>query len=204
MDILISESQTKVLLTEGISDVLKDIYSDTIDYSADLYKRVVDRFGINAKILLTFSAMIGGLARPLEQYLEGRFPQLSQDEIILIVVGTVVILWSENKKVTQEIMNKIQESGISGEFRDGFKKAKKLQTSFKKFLATVLRGGSFVGDVIAYTYMIPLLGYMVMTLQGQDFSPEQIDMLVRRLSAIGVFTIGSQGLELIVKRILGK
>lgn len=204
MDILITESQTKILLSEGVSDVLKEIYSDTIDYSADLYKRVVKRLGLNSRILLTFSAMIGGLARPLEEYLAGRFTNLTEDEILLIVIGVVSILWNENKQMVKEILGRIKELDVEEEFKDGFKKAKKLQSSFRRFLASTIKGGSFISDVIAYTYMIPLLGYLVMALQGQDFSPEQIDMLVRRISMVGVFTVSTEVLESIVRKILGK
>lgn len=204
MDILITESQTKILLSEGVSDVLKEIYSDTIDYSADLYKRVVKRLGLNSRILLTFSAMIGGLARPLEEYLAGRFTNLTEDEILLIVIGVVSILWNENKQMVKEILGRIKELDVEDEFKDGLKKAKKLQSSFRRFLASTIKGGSFISDVIAYTYMIPLLGYLVMALQGQDFSPEQIDMLVKRLSIIGVFTVSTEVLESIVRKILGK
>lgn len=204
MDILITESQTKILLSEGVSDVLKEIYSETIDYSADLYKRVVKRLGLNSRILLTFSAMIGGLARPLEEYLAGKFTNLTEDEILLIVIGVVSILWNENKQMVKEILGRIKELDIEDEFKDGFKKVKKLQSSFRRFLASTVKGTSFISDVISYTYMIPLLGYLVMALQGQDFSPEQIDMLVKRLSIIGVFTVSTEVLESIVRKILRK
>jgi len=204
MNILITESQTKILLSEGISDILKELYSDTIDYSADLYKRVVKRLGLNSKILLTFSAMIGGLARPLEEYLAGKFTHLNEEEIILIVIGVVSILWNENKQMIREILGRIKELDIEDEFKDGFNKTKKLQSSFRRFLASTVKGGSFITDVISYTYMIPLLGYLVMAIQGQDFSAEQIDMLVKRLSMIGVFTISSEIIEGIVRKILEK
>ena len=204
MNILITESQTKILLSEGVSDVLKEIYSDTIDYSADLYKRVVKRLGLNSRILLTFSAMIGGLARPLEEYLAGKFTHLNEEEIILLVIGVVSILWNENRQMIREILGRIKELDIEDEFKDGFKKAKKLQSSFRRFLASTVKGTSFITDVISYTYMIPLLGYLVMALKGQDFSPEQIDMLVKRLSIIGVFTVSTEVLESIIRKMLGK
>jgi hypothetical protein len=204
MDILIKESQTKLLITEGVSEILKDIYEDTIDYSADLYKRVVKKFGINVRILLTFSAAIGGIARPLEEYLAGKYPELNEEEIIMLVVAIVSILWNENRNIVKEFVGKIQTLGIDDEFKDGLKKAKKLQSSFSRFMLTVLQGGATLSDIAAYTYMIPLVGHLVMVLQGQDFSPEQIEMLVRRLSLIGVFHVSTAVLQMIVDRILGK
>ncbi len=204
MDILIKETQTKILITEGVSEILKGIYEDTIDYSADLYKRVVNKFGINVRILLTFSAAIGGIARPLEEYLAGKYPELNEEEIIMLVVAIVSILWNENRNIVKEFVGKIQTLGIDDEFKDGLKKAKKLQSSFSRFMLTVLQGGATLSDIAAYTYMIPLVGHLVMVLQGQDFSPEQIEMLVRRLSLIGVFHVSTAVLQMIVDRILGK
>ena len=69
MDILITESQKGILLTEGIAEALAEIYSGTKDYSSDLYKRVKRRLNINFGILLTFSAAIGGFVEPLENTL---------------------------------------------------------------------------------------------------------------------------------------
>jgi hypothetical protein len=43
-----------------------------------------------------------------------------------------------------------------------------------------------------------------MALNGQDFSPEQIDMLIRRLSAIGVFHVSTAMLEMIAKKVIGR
>jgi len=204
MDILITESQTKILISEGVSDVLKGIYTETKDYSSDLFKRVYKKLGLNLRILLTFSSMIGGLARPLEEYLAGKFTGLNEEEIILIVIGVVAIIFNKNKKMTIEILNRIKDSGISDEFHDGLKQTKKLLSSFQRFLLSSLKTGSFITDVISYTYMIPLLGYLTMTLQGQDFSQQEINMLVQRLISIGVFTVSTEVLDGIVKKILGK
>jgi len=204
MDILITESQTKILISEGVSDVLEGIYTETKDYSSDLFKRVYKKLGLNLRILLTFSSMIGGLARPLEEYLAGKFTGLNEEEIILIVIGVVAIIFNENKKMTIEILNRIKDSGISDEFNDGLKQTKKLLSSFQRFLLSSLKTGSFITDVISYTYMIPLLGYLTMTLQGQDFSQQEINMLVQRLISIGIFTVSTEVLDGIVKKILGK
>ena len=99
MDILITESQQKLLITEGVGETLQKLYSGTIDYSADLYQRVLKRLGINFKILLTFSSMIGAIARPLEEFLRGKFPTLNEDEILLLLIGTISILYFENKEI---------------------------------------------------------------------------------------------------------
>jgi len=68
MDVLITESQRTLILTESLNDTLKTIHEHGIDFSANLYKRVKKRLGFNFKILLTFGAAVGGLVEPLEKF----------------------------------------------------------------------------------------------------------------------------------------
>ena len=204
MDILITESQKGILLTEGIAEALAEIYSGTKDYSSDLYKRVKRRLNINFGILLTFSAAIGGFVEPLESFLVGKYPELSEDQILLILTAVVAILWKENSKLIRELLDKIKSQGLNKELMTAIKKSNQLKNSFKQFLTNSLQGLSFSFDVLSYTYMIPLLGYLVMVYQGQEISPEQVELLVTRLSAIGGLTIGSEVVSKIVDTIRKK
>jgi hypothetical protein len=204
MDILITESQKGILLTEGIAEALAEIYSGTKDYSSDLYKRVKRRLNINFGILLTFSATIGGVVEPLESFLVGKYPELSEDQILLILTAVVAILWKENSKLIRELLDKIKSQGLNKELMTAIKKSNQLKNSFKQFLTNSLQGLSFSFDVLSYTYMIPLLGYLVMMYQGQEISPEQVELLVTRLSAIGGLTIGSEVISKIVDTIRKK
>lgn len=204
MDILITESQKGILLTEGIAEALAEIYSGTKDYSSDLYKRVKRRLNINFGILLTFSAAIGGFVEPLESFLVGKYPELSEDQILLILTAVVAILWKENSKLIRELLDKIKSQGLNKELMTAIKKSNQLKNSFKQFLTNSLQGLSFSFDVLSYTYMIPLLGYLVMMYQGQEISPEQVELLVTRLSAIGGLTIGSEVVSKIVDTIRKK
>jgi hypothetical protein len=204
MDILITESQKGILLTESIAEALSEIYSGTKDYTSDLYKRVKKRLKLNFGILLTFSAAIGGVVEPLESFLVGEYPDLSEDQLLLILTAVVAILWKENSKLIRELLDKIKSLGLNKELMTALKKSNQLKNSFKQFLTNSLQGLSFSFDVLSYTYMIPLLGYLVMMYQGQEISPEQVELLVTRLSAIGGLTIGSEVISKIVDTIRKK
>jgi len=204
MDILITESQKDLLLTEGIGDTLEQIYSSSKDYSADLYKRVKNRLKLNFTILLTFSAAIGGVVEPLESFLVGKYPDLSDEQLLLILTAVVAILWKENAPLVRELLGKVKEQGLSSKLFLALTKANELKKTFGKFLTNALKGTSFSLDVLAYTYMIPLLGYLVMMYQGQEISPEQVELLVRRLSAIGGLTISSEVIGKLVDTIRKK
>lgn len=204
MDILITESQNKLLITEGVGETLKKVYEHSGDYSADLYKRVKKRLGLNTKILLTFGSLVGSLIEPCENYLAGKYPNLSEDQLLLLVIGIVSVMFVERRELTREIIGKIRNENLEPEFRDGLKKTKKLVNSFQKFLATGVSTAAFASDVMSYIYMIPLLGYLTIFLQGQGLSGDEITELVNRLSMIGVLHISTEVLRDIVNRIIGK
>jgi hypothetical protein len=204
MDILITESQKKILMTEGIAEALSEIYSGTKDYSADLYKRVKKKLGSNLSILLTFSAAIGGVVEPLESFLRGKFPDLSEEQTLLILTAVVAILWKENTGLIRELVAKIKDEGLNSKFFLALTKANQLKKVFGKFLTNTLQGASGVLDILSYTYMIPILGYLVMMYQGQEISPEQAELLGTRLSAIVGLTVSSESIGKIVDTIRKK
>jgi hypothetical protein len=204
MDILITESQKSLLLTEGIAEALSEIYSGTKDYSADLYKRVMKKLGSNMGILLTFSAAIGGIIEPLESFLVGRFPELSEEQLLLILTAVVAIMWKENSKLIGELVDKVKEEGLSSKLFLALTKAHRLKNAFGEFITNSLKGVASSLDIMSYTYMIPLLGYIVMMYQGQEITPEQMELLGTRLSAIGGLTVSSEAIGKIVDTIRKK
>lgn len=202
MNVLITEEQSKLLLTEGMSDILSTIYEKSTDFSASLYKRIAKRLKFNVKILLTFGAGVGGLMQPLMEMIDGRYPELSQDQKLLIVVAVICIIFNEGKEILKQILPQIKEEGIEREFRYSLTKAKKLMVVFKGFLATLGNSAAFLSDVMSYIYLIPLLGYLTIAIQGNSLSPEQIDAMVKTIAATGVLHVSTATIEEIVKRIL--
>ena len=103
MDVLITESQRTLILTESLNDTLKTIHEHSIDFSANLYKRVKKRLGFNFKILLTFGAAVGGLVEPLEKFLEGKYPEMTEQQTLMVIVATTCILFNEGKNILSSI-----------------------------------------------------------------------------------------------------
>ena len=108
MDVLITESQRTLILTESLNDTLKTIHEHGIDFSAGLYKRVKKRLGFNFKILLTFGAAVGGLVEPLEKFLQGKYPEMTEQQTLMVIVATTCILFNEGKNILKELLPKIK------------------------------------------------------------------------------------------------
>jgi hypothetical protein len=202
MNVLITEEQSKIILVEGMSDILSTIYEKSTDFSANLYKRIAKRLKFNLKILLTFGAGVGGLMQPLMDMLDGKFNGLTEDQKLLIVVATICIVFNEGKEILKQVIPKIEEEGLEKEFRYSLLKTKRLVTVFKGFLGTLGNSAAFMTDVMSYIYLIPLLGYLTIALQGNSLTPDQIDSLVKTLAATGVLHMSTAALEEIVQRIL--
>ena len=111
MNVLITEEQSKVILVEGMSDILSTIYEKSTDFSASLYKRIAKRLKFNLKILLTFGAGVGGLMQPLMDMLDGKFNGLTEDQKLLIVVATICIVFNEGKDILKQVIPKIHIHG---------------------------------------------------------------------------------------------
>jgi hypothetical protein len=202
MNVLITEEQSKIILVEGMSDILSTIYEKSTDFSANLYKRIAKRLKFNLKILLTFGAGVGGLMQPLMDMLDGKFNGLTEDQKLLIVVATICIVFNEGKEILKQVIPKIEEEGLEKEFRYSLLKTKRLVTVFKGFLGTLGNSAAFMTDVMSYIYLIPLLGYLTIALQGNSLTPDQVDSLVKTLAATGVLHMSTAALEEIVQRIL--
>jgi hypothetical protein len=202
MNVLITEEQSKIILVEGMPDILSTIYEKSTDFSANLYKRIAKRLKFNLKILLTFGAGVGGLMQPLMDMLDGKFNGLTEDQKLLIVVATICIVFNEGKEILKQVIPKIEEEGLEKEFRYSLLKTKRLVTVFKGFLGTLGNSAAFMTDVMSYIYLIPLLGYLTIALQGNSLTPDQVDSLVKTLAATGVLHMSTAALEEIVQRIL--
>jgi len=129
---------------------------------------------------------------------------MTEQQTLMVIVATTCILFNEGKNILKELLPKIKEEGLEDIFRTSIVKSRKLVTAFRGFLATLGNSTAFLTDVIGYIYMIPLVGYLTMAIQGHSMSPDDVSRLVERLSAIGVFHITSSVLEEIVNRIIKK
>ena len=202
MNVVITEEQSRVILVEGMSDILSTIYEKSTDFSANLYKRISKRLKFNLKILLTFGASVGGLMQPLMELLDNKFPTLTEDQKLLILVGVISIVFNEGKSMLKEVLPKIKEEGLENEFKYSLVKTKRLLTVFKGFLGTLGNSAAFMTDVMSYIYLIPILGYLTIALQGNSLSPEQIEGLVKTIAATGILHVSTAAIEEIVKRII--
>jgi hypothetical protein len=202
MNVLITEQQNKIILLEGMSDIMSAIFEHGADFSANLYKRIMKRYKFNLKILLTFGAGVGALMEPLMEFLKGNYPDLNEEQITLLVVATVCVIFNEGKEVLKQVLPIIKKQNLESEFTSGVNKVKALVTSFKGFIATLGNSAAFISDVMSYIYLIPVLGYLATFVSQNSLTPEQIENLVKLLVASSGLHVTTAFLEESIKRML--
>jgi len=202
MDFLISESQLKVILQEQdeskMSTYMKTLYSFT--YS--LVNKVIKKYGINVKMLLTWGTSVGGLVLPLDNFIRNGKFSLDDSQRMLVIAGIAAILYYENKTLFAKIFKKIKEEGLEEVFTVVLEKGQQLKSAFFDFLQSVnVSVGSFM-DTVAYTFLIPIIADIQSVAMRTNSVNEAAILITERLVASGVVILSSEVISKSLKKII--
>jgi len=202
MDFLISESQLKVILQEQdeskMSTYMKTLYSFT--YS--LVNKVIKKYGINVKMLLTWGTSVGGLLLPLDNFIRNGKFSLDDSQRMLVIAGIAAILYYENKTLFAKIFKKIKEEGLEEVFTVVLEKGQQLKSAFFDFLQSVnVSVGSFM-DTVAYSFLIPIIADIQSVAMRTNSVNEAAILIAERLVASGVVILSSEVISKSLKKII--
>jgi hypothetical protein len=108
MNILITESQQKMILNESIGRELGSILKKNSDIGKLIGAQIKEITGNDKMGLLTFGASIGGLMGPVGDFLEGKYPSMSDVEISLLLTGALATFFYNSPKLINKINTKIR------------------------------------------------------------------------------------------------
>jgi hypothetical protein len=202
MDFLISESQLKVILQEQdeskMSTYMKTLYSFT--YS--LVNKVIKKYGINVKMLLTWGTSVGGLVLPLDNFIRNGKFSLDDSQRMLVIAGIAAILYYENKTLFAKIFKKIKEEGLEEVFTVVLEKGQQLKSAFFDFLQSVnVSVGSFM-DTVAYSFLIPIIADIQSVAMRTNSVNEAAILIAERLVVSGVVILSSEVISKSLKKII--
>jgi hypothetical protein len=203
MDFLINESQLRLILQEQdqskMSDYMKEMYS----YTSNLVDRAKSIYGLNLKLLLTWGASVGGFVLPLDEFIRtGRF-ELNEAEQTLILVGIACSIFYDNSRALKLIYKKIKEQGLEDTFKEVLIKSKNLKNSFSKFLSSANVTISSSLDLVAYSFLIPIITDILNGASSGDVGMAA-KTIAKRLIASGVVIVSQAILTDAIKKLVKK
>lgn len=204
MNILINEHQKKFLIVENLSDKFAKDTKKLFDLTKKILSDSSKQLKLNLEFLLTWGASIGGFMGPLNQFLEGKYPELSSMDISLILTGVISILYYDNKDIIKQILIKIKEKGLSKEFNVTLNKAKSLKQTFLDFVSSLNLSVHKLSNIMSYTFVVPLLPMIYDMAQSGSITSEDAIKIAQRLLGFGFLTVSGVALKEFIEKIIKK
>ena len=198
MEILISEKQREELIVVESISKIGSVIKDMSKIGNDAIKAANENFKFDLKILATFSAGIGGVIVPLNDFVKGEYPNLTETNYLLITVAVAMILVTEHTENTKKLLSEITKQGLTKEFKRTFKAGSELKESFLGFMDSLNLTFSKVTQNMGYAFLIPIIDILLNL--SQDNSVSSVNEIVYRL----LLSLGSHYSAILLKEVITK
>jgi hypothetical protein len=202
MKIIITESQKRIILTESTGEELGNIIKQNTERAINILKESQAQMGLNLQFLFTWGAGIGGFMGPVEDFIRGRFPELSEQELLYILIGVIATYFIDNKKTVSKIYTEIQENGLSKVFEVVLRKTDTLKNTFLNFVESL--GVTFhkITNMVSYLFILPLIPPLAnLVFNGSLGNMDSRELAMRIIGFAGVTISGIIFRELILKMV---
>jgi hypothetical protein len=201
MNILITESQERMILNESIGNELGNILRKNSDIGKLITSQIKEITGNDKIGILTFGASIGGMMGPVGNFLEGKYPSMNDVEISLLLTGVIATFLFNSPKLVKKVTDKIKEQGLENEFEVAKSKTEELRDTFYDFMESLNITLFKVTNVLGFAFLIPLLPY-IHELSSGNLTIQDINKIVKILTSYGIITISSSTLQEIIVKLI--
>jgi len=200
--ILITEEQkNKILLKESSGQII-NVIKKNYDRVKSIIKESSEQIGMNLQFLITWGASIGGFVGPVEDFVRGKFPELNDVQISLILTGVIASYYIDNKKMIYDIFTKIKENGLSSVLKKVLSKTDTFLSVFLDFIASLGLTLHKITNMLSYTFIIPLLVTLLNMTKNMSVDSRDIDEIVLRLTSFGLLTVSGIVIKQLINRIV--
>jgi len=168
MKIIITESQYKKILLESRLKSLENKIDELKDFFKKVSSESKKQIGLDLSFLTTWGVTIAGFVSPVQQYISGSFPELSNSDLALLSTGIIITYYESNKEMLHKVLEKIKERGLIFEFDKTLEIAAKLKETFFNFVNSLAIPVSKISNMLAYTFLIPLIPDLYEVAQGNE------------------------------------
>ena len=198
--ILITESQKRVLLRESVNKEVGDMVKQNYEFAKNVINQTSEQIGLNLQFLITWGASIGGFVGPLNEFIQGKFPDLSEMEVSLILTGIIATYYIDNKKLVAKILNEIKGLGLMGEFTSDLRKSSQLKETFIQFIESLNITLHKVTNIMSYAFIIPIIPLIYNSAVNMSIDSKDAKELALRIGAFGLLTVSG----IVVKELFSK
>ena len=201
MNFHITEQQLKTIILEGSNDKFTNYMKEMSSFMNNLVQKVKKRYSLNAKLLLTWGAALGGLMMPLDNYINNKGFDVTDSQKALILVGVAAAIFYENKKYFDRIFEEIKKDGLSDVFKDVLLKGVSLRNAFIKFIKSLSVSINTASEIISYAFLVPIISDIINYLNSGD-AEKNLILILKRITASGIATIVPEILREILRKII--
>lgn len=204
MDFLVTESQLKYILENNDKDDLSQNIKSLSLFSKEVFNNVKLKYGVDARLLVTWSAAVGGFVAPLDNFIRTSEFDLTDDQISLILFGCVATLLLDNERYFKGLYEIIKKEGLVEVFNKSLDKGSDLRNYFMGFLSSMNISVTNVVSLIRYSFLIPIIPDLMSYSDNVQDLGTTAELITKRILASGVVTVSSEILYQIIKRYLSK
>jgi hypothetical protein len=204
MDFLITERQLKHIVENRDKDNLSADIKYLSSFGKDVFEKVKQKYGIDAKLLITWGASVGGFVAPLDNYIRTNNFELTDDQIFLILFGCISTLILDNQKYIKQSVEIIEKEGLIEVFNKVKDKGIDLRNYFIGFLSSLNISVSNIVSLVRYSFLIPIIPDLMSYFNDMQDLDITAKLITKRIFASGVITVSSEILFQIIKRSLNK
>lgn len=204
MEFIITESQLQKILTEEERSRLGDYMKQLNSFTKNIVNRVHKAYGLNLRMLTTWSTSVAGLMLPLDLWLKTGNFDITEDQRMLLLAGVAATIFFESKRPMVKLFKEIKNEGLSDIFDSAVSKGSELKNSFKEFMNSInVSVGSFL-DIVSYSFLIPIITDIHYLATNSTDVKQTAIMIAQRLAASGVVLIGGQVLNSALIKIINR
>jgi hypothetical protein len=170
------------------------------EFAKNVINQTSEQIGLNLQFLITWGASIGGFVGPLNEFIQGKFPDLSEMEVSLILTGIIATYYIDNKKLVAKILNEIKGLGLMGEFTSVLRKSSQLKETFIQFIESLNITLHKVTNIMSYAFIIPIIPLIYNSAVNMSIDSKDVKELALRIGAFGLLTVSG----IVVKELFSK
>lgn len=199
--ILTEEQYNRLILSESMKDANRQLQG-FINIGKEALENTKQILGFDYRFLLSYTMGIGALIGPTINFLQNKGFSLSSEEMMMLAVSAISVVFIETEIKKNEIESKISELGLDEPFevtKSFIEKTKDWFTAMFEAIPNMIQRGS---NILAYTFLIPIASALI---KGIDFKniDEVVLVLKHFFSNMGINFAGSL-LKSVAEKIVSK